>query len=175
MAKRVDNFLPVRYPSDRHTETGKLAVAAKRGMVVCHKAAAGADGEVELATGKAGFFLTRDVVSAADLKTFHEGNMLRPDKEGFQSPFVINGHVQAEDLDSFWVEGADVLGASMDADAPIGASVTTAAGKIVLLEDSEAEECLGIIRDKVAAVNAASPAKRFLIQVVRAPMNVPAE
>ncbi len=174
MAIRNPNFLPVRYPTDRHTETGKLAVAAVLGMVLVHKAGAGADGEFELADGEAGFFLTRDVVSAADAKAFFEADQLRPDKAGFQSPFVVDGNVQVEDLDKFWVEGPALLDASMDADTPIGSSVTTAAGKIAELANSETKEALGIVRDKVAALNHAAPAKRFLIEVVRAPKNVPA-
>ena len=165
MAIRVNNFQPVKYGSDRHSIGGKLAVAAKRGMIVSRKA--GAVDELELATGKAGFFLARDVVSAADAKAFVEADELRPNKSGFQSPYVIDGSVQAEDFEEIWVEGTDLLNASMDVNTPVGAQVTTSAGKFTEVTSLTTQEVIGKVVLNIAAINTVAPARRFLLQIIR--------
>lgn len=167
---RTANFQPIEYSATRFTVTGLLAVAALAGMVVNVKA--GTDYELELSTGVAGFFLDKDVVAnKAALQALIEANMLRPDKDGFEYPDVAGGAVTAQDFGVIEIEGS-ALDASMDADATAGMSVTTAAGKIALLTDSEAEESLGIIRSVADDVNGSG--KRFTIQIIRAPKNIPA-
>lgn len=165
MAIRVNNFQPVKYGSDRHSIGGKLAVAATRGMIVNRKS--GATDELELSTGKAGFFLARDVVSAASAKAFVEADELRPNKGGFQSPYVIDGSVQAEDVVELWVEGATLLDASMDVNTPVGAQVTSLGGKFSEVTSLTAQEVIGKVVLNIPAINTASPARRFLIQVIR--------
>lgn len=167
---RTKNFQPTQYSSTRFTVTGLLAVAALAGMVVTRKNAA--DDELELANGKAGFFLDRDVVAnKAALQALMEANELRPDKDGFEYPYVAGGQVTAGDFEEIEIEG-DALDASMDANTTVGTAVTTASGKIAELTDSEAQECLGIVRKIVDDINGTG--KRFTIQIVRAPKNVPA-
>ena len=158
----VKNFQPVKPKSDRHSIGGILAVAAVAGMVVSHHATA--EDTLELATGKAGYFLTRDVKTAADLKTFSEQNQLYPDAGGFETPFLVGGSVQAADYDEVWVEG-EVLDASMDAATTIGCPVTTNAGKIAEVTNAATQEVLGVVEKNIAAVNGAG--RRFLIRVQR--------
>jgi hypothetical protein len=165
MAIRVNNFQPVKYGSDRHSIGGKLAVAAKRGQIVNRKS--GVVDELELATDKAGFFLARDVMSAANAKLFVEADELRPDKAGFQSPYVIDGSVQAEDFEEVWVEGTDLLDAAMDVNVAVGAQLTSAAGKFKPITHAATQETIGKVVLNIAAVNTAAPARRFLIQIVR--------
>ena len=169
MSTRTRNFQPVKVAANRQSITGLLAVAALQGMVVTRKA--GSVDTVELATGKAGLFLREDVVTSAALTALVEANELRPNKDGFQYPYIVGDAVTAEDYAEVWVEG-DALDASMDENTVIGSSVTTSAGKIAELTDSEAQEALGIVRDNIAAINGAG--RRFLIEVARAPKNVPA-
>ncbi len=164
MAIRVKNFQPVKYGSDRHSIGGKLAVAAKLGMIVSRKS--GAVDELELATGKAGFFLCRDVVTAADAKAFVEADELRPDKAGFVSPYVIDGSVQAEDFVELWVEGSDLLHASMDVNTPVGAQVTSAAGKFSEVTSLTTQEVIAKVVLNIAAVNGGG-GRRFLLQIIR--------
>lgn len=172
MSTRTRNFQPVKYAANRHSITGLLAVAAVAGMVLSRKA--GATDELELATGEAGFFLDRDVVAnKAALAALVDANELRPDKDGFEYPYVAAGAVTAEDFAEIWIEGA-ALDASMDAATVVGSAVTTAAGKIAELTNSETQEALGVVRQNIAAINTASPARRFLIEIRRAPLNVPA-
>jgi hypothetical protein len=167
---RTKNFQPTQYSASRFTVTGVLAVAALAGMVVTRKNAA-AD-ELELADGKSGFFLDRDVVAnKAALQSLIEANELRPDKDGFEYPYVAGGPVTAGDFEEIEIEGS-AMDASMDGTVTVGTPVTTASGKIAVLTDSEAEECLGIVRKIVDDVNGAG--KRFTIQVIRAPKNIPA-
>lgn len=170
MSTRIRNFQPVKYAANRHSITGLLAVAALAGMVVTRKS--GATDELELATGKAGFFLDRDVVAnAAALKALVDANELRPNKDGFEYPYVAGGAVTAEDFAEIWIEG-DALDSSMDVNTVVGSAVTTNAGKIAELTDSEAQEALGIVRLNEADANGSG--RRFLIEVRRAPKNVPA-
>lgn len=170
---RTANFQPVKYPANRHSIGGTLAVAAKRGQIVVRTSATA----VGLATGKAGFFLTRDVIDNDDgtaLTAYHDADELRPNKAGFQTPFVKGGSVQAEELAEVWVEGTDLLHSSLDENTTVGTKVTTNGGKFAELTDSEAQECMGVIRVVDAAVNAASPAKRFLIEIIKSTVNIPA-
>lgn len=167
---RTANFQPTQYSPNRFTLTGLLAVAALAGMVVTRKNAA--SDELELANGKAGFFLDRDVVAnKAALQALIEANELRPDKDGFEYPYVAAGAVTAGDFQEIEIEG-DALDASMDDTVTVDTTVTTSAGKIAVLTDSEAEEALGIVRKIEDAKNGAG--KRFTIQIVRAPKNIPA-
>lgn len=169
MSTRTRNFQPVKVAAGRQSITGILAVAALQGMVLARTA--GAADTLELADGVAGMFLREDVVSSAALTTLIEADELRPNKGGFQYPYTVGGAVTAEDYAEVWIEG-DALDASMDVNTVIGSSVTTSAGKIAELTDSEAQECLGVVRDNIAAINGAG--RRFLIEVARAPKNVPA-
>jgi hypothetical protein len=167
---RTANFQPVQYSATRLTITGTLAVAALAGMVVNLKA--GTTEELELSTGKAGFFLPRDVVAdKAALKTLIESNQLRPDKDGFEYPYVAGEAVTGEDYELIEIEGA-ALDASMDGTIVAGQQVTTASGKISKLTNSQTQECLGVVRLVADDVNGSG--KRFTIQVIRAPKNVPA-
>lgn len=159
------NFQPVKTPKGRHSIGGLLAVAAVLGQIVTRKA--GATDTLELATGKAGYFLTRDVVSSAAMKTYMEQDELYPDKGGFGSPFVVGGSVQAEDLPEVWVEGPALL-SGIDTDTPVGTVVTTNAGKLVPLTDAETQEPMGIIRQVIAAINDdTADAARVLVEVRR--------
>jgi hypothetical protein len=142
------------------------------GMVVTRKAGAAND-ELELADGKAGFFLDKDVVTKAALTTAIEAHELRPNKTGFEYPDVLGNPVTAHDFTEVWVEG-DALGAGMDDAVAQETPVTTAAGKIVPLTDSEAQECLALVKQNIPAINTASPARRFLLEIRRAPKNIPA-
>ena len=170
MSTRTRNFQPVKYPANRHSITGTLAVAALMGMVVTRKS--GETDVLELANGKAGFFLDRDVVAnAAALTALVDANELRPNKDGFEYPYVAGGAVTAEDFAEVWIEG-DALDSSMDANTVVGSSVTTESGKIAELTDSEAQEALGIVRQNIADANGSG--RRFLIEVRRAPKNIPA-
>jgi len=169
MSTRTRNFQPVKYPANRHSITGLLAVAAVAGMVVSRKA--GATDELELANGKAGFFLDRDVVAnKAALAALVDANELRPNKDGFEYPYVAGGAVTAEDFAEVWIEGS-ALDSSMDANTVLRSAVTTVNGKIGELTDSETQEAIGIVIDKIDDANGAG--KRFLIEVRRAPINVP--
>jgi hypothetical protein len=168
---RTRNFQPVRYTNNRYTVTGMLAVAAVMGMMVCRKAGAAND-ELELANGKAGWILDRDVLAnKAALTNAIEANELRPDKDYFEYPYVAGQPVTGQDFEEFWVEG-DALGAGMDATVAAETQLTTAAGKYVPLTDSEAQECVGIVKQNIAAVNTDAPARRFLIETRRAPKNI---
>lgn len=170
---RIQNFQPVKYNKGRHSIGGVLAVAAVRGMIVCRSTSA--EDTLALATGKAGFFLTRDVVAnEAALKAYHDADELRPNKAGFQTPAVAGDVVQAEELHEVWVEGTDLLDASITNSTPAGSKLTTTAGKFALLTNSNTQECVGIIRTVLAAQNAVAPAKRFLIEILRNPVNLPA-
>lgn len=164
MAIRINNFQPVKYGSDRHSIGGKLAVAAVRGMIVSRKT--GAVDELELSTGKAGFFLARDCVSAATAKTFVENDELRPDKAGFVSPYVIDGVVQADDFTEIWVEGSDLLHASMDVNTRIGDQVTAVAGKFSEVTSLTTQEVIGKVVLNTPALNGGG-GRRFLIQIIR--------
>lgn len=163
---RARNFQPVEYPPRRTTITGMLAVAAVMGMVVARKAGAAND-ELELADGKAGFFLDRDVVeNKAALTTIIEANELRPDKGYFEYPYVAGEPVTGHDFAEVWIEG-EALGAGMDNTVAQETPLTTAAGKIVPMTDSSTQECIGVVKQNHAALNAAAPARRFLIEVRR--------
>ena len=171
---RTRNFQPVQYNSSRNTQTGVCAVAAVMGMVLSLKDDDLETPILELADGKAGLFLDRDIVAnKAALQVLVEANELRPNKGEFEYPYVAGGAVTAQDFDLVWVEGA-ALHASMDVETTIGQQVTTAAGKITELTNSETQECLGVVRKNMAAINTTAPARRFLIEVIRAPKNVPA-
>lgn len=162
MSTRTRNFQPVKYAANRHSITGLLAVAAVAGMVVSRKA--GATDELELATGKAGFFLDRDVVANnAALKALIDANELRPNKDGFEYPYVAGQAVTAEDFDEVWIEGA-ALDASMDGTVTVGSRFTTASGKIAKWT-ATTQESLGIVRETIDDINGAG--KRFLIQIAR--------
>lgn len=163
MAKQYANFQPNKVAAHRNSIGGKLAVVAKRGQIVTRKA--GATDEVELATGKAGLFLRRDVVEAAAHKTLVEQEQIYPNKNGFELPYIKDGSVQAEDYSEVWVEGTDLLDASMDETVTARTPVTTAAGKIAVLTDSATEETLGFVELNEAAKNGAG--RRFLIEVAR--------
>lgn len=166
---RSKNFQPVKYPANRHQIGGTLAVVAKQGQIVNRTS----ETAVGLATGKAGFFLTRDVMAAADLKAYHDADELRPNKDGFQTPFLVGDSVQAEELVEVWVEGADLLGAGMDETIVAGQQVTTAAGKFVPLTDANTQEKMGVVRVATAAANADAPAPRFLIEIIKATVHGP--
>jgi hypothetical protein len=171
---KLPNFQPVKYAANRHSIGGvtDAAFVAKRGQIVQQTA----DGDgIEIADdGKAGYFLTRDVMLAADLKAWHDANELRPNKAGFTTPFLAGQPAQAEDLKEIWVEGTDLLDASIDENTAVDTALTTDGGKFAVLTDSEAQECIAIVRAKVAALNDDAPAKRFLLEIVRAPKNIPA-
>ncbi len=164
MAIRYKNFQPVKYSPGRHSIGGILAVAAVQGMIVSRLA--GSVDTFELATGKAGYFLTRNVVSAADAKAFHEADMLRLNKGGFQSPFVIGGAVQAEDFEEFWVEGSALLDASMDVDTRVGDQVTSVAGKFSEVTSLTTQEVIAKVVLNIAAINGGG-GRRFLLQTIR--------
>lgn len=167
---RTRNFQPVQYSATRATITGTLAVAALAGMVVCQKS--GTTDELELATGKAGFFLDRDVVAnKAALQALIEANELRPNKDGFEYPYVAGGAVTGEDFDIIEIEGS-ALDASMDNTITAGTPVTTASGKVSKLTNSETQETLGIVRLVADDVNGSG--KRFTIQIARSAKNIPA-
>lgn len=156
------NFQPVKYAANRHSVTGVLAVAALAGMVLSRKA--GETDVLELANGKAGFFLDRDVVSAADFKTATEQHQLYPNKAGFVYPYMIGGAVTAEDFEEIWIEG-DALHSSMDSSVTADTGVTTNAGKVCKLTDMLTQEALGIVRQNIPAINGAG--RRFLIEIRR--------
>jgi hypothetical protein len=172
MSIKLPNFQPVKYPAHRHSIGGTTAdnLVAKRGQIVTY----GATGDTIIlaATGTSGYFLTRDIMLEADLKAWHDANELRPNKQGFITPFLAGQPVQAEDLKEIWVEGEDLLHSSMD-DVAVGQRVSTNGGKFATLTNSETQECIGIVRSKVAALNAES-GYRYLIEIVRAPKNIPA-
>ncbi len=170
MSTRFRNFQPNDIQSERKSIGGKLAVAAVMGMVVCRKAGAtlALQDELELATGKSGFFLRRDVADAAALKAFVDADVLRPGKAGWETPYLIGSSVQAEDFDEIWIESPELLHASMDVDTPVGSRVTTAAGKITEWT-ATTQEAFGIVRENIPAINTAGPARRFLIEIIRAP------
>lgn len=161
---RYANFQPVKPKKGRDSIGGLLAVAAVCGMIASRKT--GADDTLELATGKAGFFLSRDVVSEGDFKTALEQQELYPDKNQFELPCKVGGSVQAEDFQEVWVEGAALLDASMDAATVVRAPVTSAAGKFAELTNSETQECLGFVVLNEAARNGGG-GRRFLIQIAR--------
>jgi len=171
MSLRYANFQPVKPKKGRDSIGGLLAVAAVCGMIVSRKT--GATDELELSTGKAGFFLSRSVVSDADFKTALEQQELYPDKNEFELPFKVDGSVQAEDFQEVWVEGSALLDASMDVSTTVRAPVTSAAGKFAELTDSEAQECLGFVVLNEAARNGGG-GRRFLIQIARSGKNIPA-
>src|SRR5690606_36172215 len=105
-------------------------VAAVMGMVVNVKDDDLETPTLELANGKSGLFLDRDVVAnKAALQALVESNELRPNKDGFAYPYVAGGAVTAEHFDLVWVEGA-ALHVSLDVDTVIGQQVTTNAGTI---------------------------------------------
>lgn len=168
---RTNNFQPTKYSPSRHSIGGKLAVAAKRGQIVRRKA--GTTDELELATGTGGFHLTRDVVTAADAKAFHEADLLRENKGGFQTPFVVDGAVQAEDFAEVWVEGPDLLGAGMDNSVTVGTPLMVSGGKFIPLATPATNENYGVVRENIAAINHPGPARRFLIQITRQPKRTP--
>lgn len=167
---RIRNFQPTQYPANRHTVIAKLAVAALAGMVVNLKA--GTTDEFELSDGKAGFFLDKDVVAnKAALQALIEANELRPNKAEFELPDVAGAPVAAQDFAEIEIEGS-ALDASMDGTVTVDTQVTTAAGKIAKLTDSEAEECLGVVRRVADDVNGTG--KRFTIQIMRSAKVIPA-
>lgn len=169
---RTANFQPVKYPANRHSIGGTLAVAAKRGQIVSRTS----DTAVGLATGKSGFFLTRDVIdndNGTALTAYHDADELRPNKAGFQTPFLKGGSVQAEELPEVWVEGSDLLHTDMDNTVVAGQKVTTNAGKFAKLTSSITQECAGVVRVVVAAANSPAPAKRFLIEVLATNTHTP--
>jgi hypothetical protein len=165
------NFQPNKLTPNRYSIGGLLAVAAVRGMIVDRKS--GDEDTLELSTGKAGYFLRRDVASAAERMTFVEQDMLYPDARGFEMPYLVGGSAQAEDYEEVWVEGADLLDASMDAATAIRCPVTSAAGKFAELTDSEAQETLGHVALNEAAENA-GVGRRFLIRIARSARTIPA-
>lgn len=168
MSTRTRNFQPVAYNQSRHTITGMLAVAALAGMVVCRKA--GAVDELELANNKAGFFLDRDVVAnKAALQALIDNNELRPNKDGFEMPYVAGQAVTAHDFDEFWIEG-DALGAGMSGALAVGTPLTTAEGKLVPATNTETQEVVGYVSDNIDDINGAG--KRFLVTRARAAKNV---
>lgn len=171
---KYHNFQPVKSSPTRHSIGGTVAFVGKRGQIVTHKN----DGtnELVLATGTAGFFLERDIVSETDLTAAIKANeipsnALNPAE--FEYPYQQNGSAQATDYEEVWVEGSDLVDGLTDA-TTVGTEVTTAAGKFTPLTDSEAEETMGVVRAIEDAKNAAAPAKRFLISVMRGAKNIPA-
>lgn len=175
MSTRVRNFQPNDIADDRKTITGLLAVAAVMGMVVNRKVGStlSTQDQLELSSGKAGYFLRRDVADPAGLKAFIDADVLRPNKLGFETPYPIGGVCQAEHFDEVWVEGIDILGAGMNTAAGTSFAVTTLNGQIIPLTHTATQETLGIVRENIPAVNTASPARRFLIEIRRAPLTAP--
>lgn len=165
MARKHKLFQPNKYARHRASIGGKLAVAAVAGLIVTRKS--GATDELELATGKAGFFLRTQVVAdLATLKGLIDANELRMNKAGFEYPVVAGSSVQAEDFEEVWVEGSTLLHASMDENVAPGTPVTTDAGKLKVLTNSETEESMGKVALNIAGV--VDPAnRRFLIHVMR--------
>lgn len=169
---RYKAFQPTKREANRFSIGGLLAVAAVEGMIVNRKA--GTADTLELSTGKAGYFLSRDVKSLADIQTHVRADVLDPNKGGFQTPFQVDGSVQAEDYDEVWVEGAGLLDASMDNTVVAGANVTSATGKYALLTNSETQESLGVVSLVEPGRLPGSTGKRFCIQVRRSVKNIPA-
>lgn len=172
MSTKLPNFQPVKYPANRHSIGGTTAddLVAKRGQIVTYGEAGNTIILAE--TGTAGFFLTRDIILESGLTAWHDANELRPNKAGFTTPFLAGQAVQAEELKEVWVEGTDLLHSSLD-DVAVGQPLSTNGGKFAALTDSEAQECIGIIRAKGDALNAET-GNRYLIEIVRAPKNIPA-
>jgi hypothetical protein len=164
MALRHLNFQPVKPKRDRHSIGGTLAALAVAGMIVARHATN--EDVLELANGKAGYFLMRDVVSAAAQKTALEQEELYPDRGAFHLPYLQGGVVQADDHDEVWVEGAALLDASMDAATTIGCPVTSAAGKFAEVTTAATQEVLGTVVSNVAALNGGG-GRRFLIKIHR--------
>lgn len=164
MALRHLNFQPVKPKRDRHSIGGVLAVLAVQGMLVARHATN--EDVLELANGKAGYPLMRDVVSPADFKTALEQEELYPDRGGFHLPFRQGSVVQADDHDEAWVEGAALLDASMDAATTIGCPVTSALGKYAEVTNAATQEVLGTVVMNVPALNGGG-GRRFLIKFHR--------
>lgn len=164
MAIQYRNFEVTRARKERFSIGGTLAVAAVQGMIV--NRVAGATDTLELSTGQAGFFLRRDCVTSAAIKTQLEQDMIYPDKNGFETPYVIGGSAQAEDHDEIWVEGAALLHASMDVNTRVGDLVTSVAGKFSEVTNLATQEIIGKVVLNEAARNGGG-GRRFLIQVIR--------
>lgn len=161
---RQSNCEPIRYNPNRHTITGVLAVAAVMGMFVTRKS--DADETLELATNKAGFILERDVLAnKAALTALIEANELRPNKDGFEYPYVAGEPVTAHDHLEVWVEGG-AIGAGIDENTAAETQLTTAAGKLVPLTNSATQECAAIVKRNIAAINT-EDGRRLLIEIRR--------
>ncbi len=161
------NFQPNDVSATRKTITGILPVAAVMGMIVNRNSTTTDTSDVlQLSTGRAGYFLRRDVVTVAARKAWLDADELRPNKGGFEVPYVIDGAVTAEDFDEVWVEGSALLDASMDAATAVGANVTSSAGKFAEVTNLATQDILGVVQVNEAALNGGG-GRRFLIRVTR--------
>ncbi len=173
MAVRVNMFQPVKYNPGRHSFAGTFVGTGKRGLILTRHATS--KDVLILANGVSGFFATRDIVADNDaLQAFVEADSLRPNKGGFQSPFVSGGAVQVEDYEEVWVEGTDLLDASMDVNTAVNTQVTTANGKFSERTSLTTMEGIAIVKQNIPAINTDAPARRFLLQIIRTPKGVAA-
>jgi len=172
---RTQNFQPVKYCSDRFSAGGitPADMVLKRGNIVTHSPTA-ENALVIAPDGKAGFFLTRDVMLATGLQAYVDADELRPNKAGFQTPFLAGGSAQMEDYDEIWVEGTDHLDVTVGNAIVAGQKLTTKGGKFSTLTNSETQELIGIVRTVIPSANGAGGTKRFLIEIVRSGVNIPA-
>lgn len=174
MAKKYENFQPQQTPDNPDSIGGIANFTAVRGNIVVPKG----DGtnEVELADGQAGYFLDRDVKSEADITAIVKANEVPTVGQfgnEFEMPYQEGNAAQAKVFPAVWVEGSDLIH-DLDENTTVDTQVTTNAGKIAELTDSEDQESMGVVRAIEPAKNAAAPAKRFLIAVMRKPVNIPA-
>ena len=169
MAIRNQNFQPVKYNASRPSFGGITpdSMVLKRGNIVTHNPAA-ENALIIAPDGKAGFFLTRDVMPQADLKAYVDADELRPNKAGFQTPFLAGQSAQMEGYDEIWVEGTDHLDVSITNSTAVGQSITTKGGKFSALTTPASQELIGIVRTVIPSFNGAAGTKRFLIEIVRA-------
>jgi len=152
---------------DGNSISGKLAVAALAGMLVQTKPTTTANGahvftdsvELELATGRRGFVLERDVLNQTE-HTLHQ-LMFQP---GILTPELVNSHVSARQVQEIEVEGTGHLDASIVAGLSGGTKLTTSAGKWALITDAAAQEVAGILRGYLAPEDGG--AVRVLIEVM---------
>ena len=144
-------------PVDGQTIYGEMAAAAVEGQAVAHKdngVPANDDParEVELATSKNGYFLTRDVKAHDPVDALKRASLgvIEPN---FKTPFLTGGEVSARKFAWVEAEGSDFLaGTLVGGTTVIDGPLTFDGGKLRDNDDLVNKETVGWLRRYLSPV-----------------------
>jgi len=132
--------------------------------------------EFELATGRKGFVLERELLNATEIPLSNLMNIFPTGGTAaagtladIQSPELAGNHVSARKVQEMEIEGTDLIdtvtsGRALSGATAVGVPLTTLAGKIALLTDATTQELYGYLRGQLAPEG--TGAFRILVEVI---------